>query len=162
VLSEFDEEGLCGLSMPISIYKPNQGTYARAAAAGALLLLDLLACVSFYGMLGGEEKFKAVEIPVPYDAVWAGILFVALAAVIAIFVFGVQTGLRRLDAASSSLVDLLVDTQGELQKVSWPSREELSRSTVIVLSCVLLLGGFLWVVDIVISSAMMVLNVLPR
>ena len=148
--------------MPIAIYKPNQGTYARAASAGALLLLDLLACVSFYGMLGGEGMFKAMGMNVPYDALWAGILFVALAAVIAIFVFGVQTGLRGLDAASRSLVDLLVDTQAELQKVSWPSREDLSRSTVIVLSCVLLLGGFLWVVDIVISYAMMTLNVLPR
>ena len=61
----------------------------------------------------------------------------------------------------ANLVDLLVDTQAELQKVSWPTREELRSSTTVVLVCIFILGAFLYVVDVVVSFVMSRIGVLP-
>ena len=51
----------------------------------------------------------------------------------------------------------LLEVQFELKKVSWPSWEELRGSTYIVLSLSVILGIFLFVVDILLSR---VLNIL--
>ncbi len=147
--------------MSVSIYKPKQGVYARGVAAGALLLLDLLLSVRFAQMFRGGSTFRVMELSVYYSDPWAAVLFVAFAGVISVFVFGVETGLSRLDSTSRKFVDLLADTQAELQKVSWPGRQELGRSTVVVLVCVVLLGCFLYVVDTVFTMLMTRLEVLP-
>ncbi|MBC8403394.1 MAG: preprotein translocase subunit SecE [Candidatus Marinimicrobia bacterium] len=51
----------------------------------------------------------------------------------------------------------LLDVQFELKKVSWPTWEELRGSTFIVLSLSVLLGIFLFVVDIVLSRVLTIL-----
>ncbi|MCK5330091.1 MAG: preprotein translocase subunit SecE [Candidatus Marinimicrobia bacterium] len=51
----------------------------------------------------------------------------------------------------------LLDVQFELKKVSWPTWEELRGSTFIVLSLSVLLGVFLFVVDIVLSRVLTIL-----
>jgi preprotein translocase subunit SecE len=47
--------------------------------------------------------------------------------------------------------DLLIETQMEMKKVSWPKRQELIGSSVIVIVMVLIMGFFLYVVDIVLT-----------
>ena len=132
-----------------------------ACVLSALLLLDLFASVRLYPMLGGQSEFEIIGLDVPLKAIWVAVLFAALAGLIALFAFGIETGWTRLDSKSRRFIDLLVDTQGELQKVSWPGRQELSRSTIVVLACVLLLGAFLYVVDLIVSIVMTRLDVLP-
>ncbi|NQU28167.1 MAG: preprotein translocase subunit SecE [Candidatus Marinimicrobia bacterium] len=51
----------------------------------------------------------------------------------------------------------LLDVQFELKKVSWPTWEELRGSTFIVLSLSIILGAFLFVVDIVLSRVLTIL-----
>ena len=46
------------------------------------------------------------------------------------------------------------ETQEELKKCSWPSREELRGSTVVVMVTILLLGGFTVGVDFLLSKIM--------
>jgi preprotein translocase subunit SecE len=45
------------------------------------------------------------------------------------------------------------ETRGELRKVTWPTREESWRLTLIVLGVTLLMAVFFWVFDFAFSSA---------
>jgi len=46
------------------------------------------------------------------------------------------------------------ETRGELRKVTWPTREESQRLTVIVLGVTLAFAIFLWVFDAVFSNGL--------
>jgi preprotein translocase SecE subunit len=50
------------------------------------------------------------------------------------------------------------ETQEELRKCSWPTREELKGSTVVVMVTIVLLGAFTILVDWVLSSLMRVIT----
>ena len=54
--------------------------------------------------------------------------------------------------------DYVSETQEELRKCSWPSREELKGSTVVVMVTIALLGVFTVVVDWVLSNLMRVIT----
>ncbi|MHC4778401.1 MAG: preprotein translocase subunit SecE [Planctomycetota bacterium] len=47
--------------------------------------------------------------------------------------------------------DLLIETQTEMKKVSWPKRDELIGSSVVVIVCVVVLGLYLYVIDILLT-----------
>jgi len=144
-------------------YRPGQGVYARGAAAGAVLLLALFGSWRLYVLVRGvtDKSFPLLGMQVPYAALWAAAVFVLMAAVIFLFTFGLRTGLKSLDARAQGLIDLLIDTEAELAKVSWATRDELVRSTAAVLIFVALLGAFLFCVDWVVLFAMRQLRVLP-
>jgi preprotein translocase subunit SecE len=148
--------------MALSVYKPNRGLYARGAAGAALVVLALFASVRFFQVIGIEKKFALLAMPVSYGVFWAGGLFVVLAGAISVFAAGFETGWKALDGRTHAFIDLLIDTEGELQKVSWPNRQELRRSTTVVIICIVVMGGFLAVVDLIISAVMSGLRVLPR
>jgi len=99
---------------------------------------------------------------VRYAIGWSSALFLVLGALICLFVFGLRTGLRFIDSKTHGFIDLLVETEGELQKVSWPTRQDLANSTSVVLVCVVIIGLFLWVVDRLLSVAMSSVGVLPK
>lgn len=146
--------------MALIPYKPNQGVYARGAAGAGLLVFDLMASLRLAQMAGLKEDVAAIGLPAGY--LWGAGLFLALGALIGVIIFGVETGWEALDGKSRALVDLLIDTETELQKVSWPGREELRRSTLVVLLCILVLGVYLVVVDVAVSATMKSAGVLPR
>lgn len=125
-----------------------------------MLVLCLFASVRLFTVLGGSKEASLVA-GMPVSFLLAAGLFVVLAALVGILTFGLQTGLRGLDAKSRAFVDLLADTQTELQKVSWPTREELRSSTIVVLVCILVLGAFLYAVDVIVSFLMTRVGVLP-
>ena len=148
--------------MTLTPYKPNQGVHVRGGAGVALMLLSLFGCARLYEMLQGGSTFPLLGMKVSSVAfIWAGAVFVTLACLIAVLTFGLQTGWAGLDAKTRRFVDLLVDTEGELQKVSWPGREKLRRFTTVVLVCILVLGVFLTVVDLIFTQLMESLGVLP-
>jgi preprotein translocase subunit SecE len=49
------------------------------------------------------------------------------------------------------------ETRGELRKVTWPTREESWRLTLIVLGVTLLMAIFFWVFDFAFSNAIQIL-----
>ena len=131
-------------------------------AGGAALLLALFAATRlFFNTLQQDAVFSVVGMPVPYAAIWSAVLFVALAAGIFLFIFGVETGIKGLDAKVHGVIDLLIDTEAELNKVSWPSSNELTGSTTAVLVSIVVLGGYLFCVGLLISYVMRTLGVLP-
>ncbi|OHB37789.1 MAG: preprotein translocase subunit SecE [Planctomycetes bacterium RIFCSPHIGHO2_02_FULL_50_42] len=59
-----------------------------------------------------------------------------------------------MDANSKKAVEFLIDTQGELQKVSWPTRDELVGSTGVVIILLIALGAYIFGVDWAITRIM--------
>jgi preprotein translocase subunit SecE len=53
-----------------------------------------------------------------------------------------------------NILEFLVDTRKELRNVSWPNRQELVSTTVVVIVAVFFFGTFLWIVDIAVAKAM--------
>ena len=148
--------------MALTPYKPNQGTYARGAAAAGMLVLSLFASWRLSQMIGpGDTPPMLLGMEVPYGAFWGAGLFAALASLAAMMVFAFELGIKGVDQKSQSFVDLLIDTENELQKVSWPGPEELKRSTAVVLVAIVVLGCFLYVIDLFMTYTMTSLDVLP-
>ncbi len=149
-------------SVALTSYRPGQGVYARTATGGALLLIALFGSVRLFNMVRAQKvAFTLLGMQVPQAALWAGGVFIVLAAVVFLLTFGPQTGLQGLDSKTQRLIDLLVDTESELAKVSWPSSAELTSSTTAVLISIILMGAFLFCVDWLAASLMRSLQVLP-
>jgi len=128
--------------------------YARATAAGGALLLALFASWRLFGRLLTKDApaFDLLGVPMPTAALWAGGAFLSAALLICAVTAGVGTRIEGLDRRIRSLIDHLIDTQSEMAKVAWPSRDQLTRSTVAVLVSIVLLGAFLFCVDWVLGS----------
>ena len=71
-----------------------------------------------------------------------------------------ETGISPLDAGGKKMIGFLIDTQGELQKVSWPTKYELVGSTAVVIVSVVVIGIFVLGVDWFVSTIMEYIGVL--
>ena len=123
-------------------YKPEQGRMARMAAFWVLAFLILFGCTTLHTVLIGnidsmaEPLFGATRIPVISVELTGAFLLttvLCLGGVAGLYVY-----MQRPKAA-----DLLIDTESELRKVTWPTMNEVTNSSVVVVICVLLLMGFL-------------------
>ena len=150
----------------LSPYRPGQGIYARSAAAGALVLVALFASWRLQYALTFSARFEGfitvLGVKVPYATLWAAGLFVVLGVFSFLFTFAVPTGLAALDDKTRASVDLLIDTEGELAKVSWPGRDDLLKATSAVLVLIIVVGVFLYVVDWLVAYVLGLLGVLPQ
>ncbi len=97
----------------------------------------------------------------PYAALVPGGVFIVLGALVWVVTYGPQTGIKGLDSLTRKWIDLLIDTEGELRKVSWPTRDDLVNSTTAVLVSLVLLGMFLVGMDYLVSWVMSRIGVLP-
>ncbi len=70
-----------------------------------------------------------------------------------VVVVGVLFGVLWRKGYLLRLSNYVLETREELRKCTWPTMEELKGSTVVILITILLLGGFIVVVDFVISQA---------
>jgi preprotein translocase subunit SecE len=52
------------------------------------------------------------------------------------------------------ILGFFTDVVKEMKKVTWPKREELQDSTIIVLVVCLIIGAFIYVVDMVVSGVL--------
>jgi preprotein translocase subunit SecE len=124
------------------VYKPNQGWYARlwtGIGLGGLVLAGLYQL--YVTQLQGETS-TAVQYGVP----------AVLAAVLGWTVF------RTLQFPP--FVDFLVATEAEMKKVSWTTKAELKRATVVVLTTVLLMAVYLFGVDWLWSTILQTIGIL--
>jgi preprotein translocase subunit SecE len=62
--------------------------------------------------------------------------------------------LEKIKVFFLNIVEFLSETRKELKNVSWPSRRELTGTTVVVIVAVFFFGFFLYVVDIVVNAGM--------
>ncbi len=151
------------MSTAFTPYRPAQGIYARIGTAVALLVVFLFGSYRLFALLapGDTGNFLVLGIKVPYAALVPGGVFIVLGALVWVVTYGPQTGIKGLDSVTRKWIDLLIDTEGELRKVSWPTRDDLVNSTTAVLVSLVLLGMFLVGMDYLVSWVMSRIGVLP-
>jgi len=116
--------------MVFDIYKRGQGKYTRLCSAFAIAIIAGLGCLQLYKKLQAGDIGLWVETMVP-----AG-LFVVLA----LFAFWLVN--------KPSIADFLISAEGEMKKVSWSSRQEITVSTFIVIVVVVLMAILLGTTDL--------------
>ena len=126
-------------------YRPDQGVYARGTAFWSLLIFAYLAGNRFYYWTQGwgdwpnhlivKERVAVLGIHLtPAWLMGVGLFLGLLGAIWAV-------------VNHPKLADLLIDTEQEMRKVTWPSFEDCKKSSLVVIGCVVFLLGFLFVAD---------------
>lgn len=112
------------------IYKSNQGRMVRQFTFFAVAVVAAFGCLTLANgpMLNYQ---KSVHVGVP-AALWVLSCWIA---------FRVVNYPR--------FADFLVSVESELEKVTWPGRQEVIQATVVVLCTMFFLGLFLFLIDIV-------------
>ncbi|QDT51217.1 preprotein translocase subunit SecE [Symmachiella dynata] len=116
--------------LSLQSYKPKQGRLVRQLTTAGVALIALLGAVSLSQgpMIGVEPEWVRVGVPV------------------LLFLIGLAFAFRVVNY--SVFADFLIAVQGELTKVSWPSKQELKNSTIVVVVTMFALGGMLLVYDL--------------
>ncbi|HHT9124568.1 MAG TPA: preprotein translocase subunit SecE [Candidatus Brocadiia bacterium] len=152
--------------MGFEVYRKKQGVYARYGLAIILGFVVLFASYSLYvTLISLPEVYAGARVPVlnvsfNWGFLSAVILFVICGAFVGILVGGVQTKIGPLDTGARKTVDFLIDTQAELQKVSWPTKQELSGSIIVVIISVIVLSIYIFGVDALMRQVMKLLGFL--
>ena len=137
-------------------YRKDQGRYARMIAFWALVLLVAYGCFHAGGFADlldgwmGDSNATFID-PFPIlktlkTSTLIAVGAVALAAVV----------IHRL-LSQPKIADTLIDTEGEMQKVTWPTWGEAWQGTMAVTVMVLVLFVFLTLADFGIIQVMMLL-----
>ena len=115
-----------------SHYKPNQGRIVRQLTALTIWVIVALACWRLYGILRGSLDSGSI-------IVWAvpGALLAA----------GCWFGYRIVHW--QRFADFLIAVEAEMNKVTWPSKDELVRAAVVVIFTIFFLAISLFLFDIV-------------
>lgn len=122
------DSSLWGELFQAGLYKRNQGRLTRQVTAAAL------AVIVFYGAWTLSQSLlidvrDEIRIGVP----------------LALALLGAWLTFRAVNYPR--FADFLISVEAEMDKVSWSSRQELMRSTVVVLVVMFLLGGVLFLYD---------------
>ncbi len=130
----------------MAVYKKEQGIFARRTAIWLVWLLLLWGCFRLYVFLqsnfSGLKTNSLGKLPlIKMDINWAfGISLIVLGVVC----WGAWLLFNRQKPA-----DLLIDTEQELKKVTWPSFQDAVNSSIIVIVTVVIFAAFLSVADMV-------------
>ena len=125
------------------VYKRSQGRIARQVTFFVLVILFAVGCWSLSLFLNPRWVLESVNIeisPTASDAIRYGVSFAVLAV-------GVWFSFRLVNLPR--FADFLIAVEAEMNKVSWPTRQELFRSSIVVIVLLLLLTVVLFVYDIV-------------
>ncbi len=110
---------------------------------GCTFLFDQLIGVASMRHAIGGASFLSVELSPAFLV--AALLFVGGTA--AIFIW----------QQKPKVADLLIDTESELRKVTWPTLDEVMNSSTIVVFFVLFLGAFLALADVLLTRIVRVI-----
>ena len=61
---------------------------------------------------------------------------------------------KKVKGSWNNGLDFIRETRKELKNVSWPSRREVTGTTLVVIATVFFFGFFLWVVDTVVYTGL--------
>jgi preprotein translocase subunit SecE len=113
----------------LGVYKASQGRITRRITGAALWITICLCAWSIRGLL--------------INSVSAGLLNGIPLAIAAV---GLWVSYRVVNVPR--FADFLIAVEAEMKKVSWPSRAELIRSSLVVIIVIFALMGILWVFDL--------------
>jgi preprotein translocase SecE subunit len=125
-------------------YKGDQGRLARLAVFWSLGILLCYGCVSLYRTLspafGG--KLATPFLPSLKSIPVLGLPMNPATLITGVVLAGAWYALYRWQQ-TPKVADLLIETEAELRKVTWPTIPEAVNSSIVVIVCVILLMGFL-------------------
>lgn len=114
-----------------SRYKRSQGKVARNATLAAMLVAVGAAAWILYDRFSGDPDVKKFVVPL-----------IVLAA-------GGWASFRIINIPK--FADFLISVEAEMNKVSWPTRTELWRASVVVIVVIFFLAGLLYAYDILLK-----------
>lgn len=115
----------------VGVYKRSQGKITRQATFGALAIAVVIGAWRLHGYMEGAEWFEGARFVVP------GIILAV----------GLWIGFRLVNYPR--FADFLIAVEAEMNKVSWPSRAELYRSSFVVIFVLFSLSAVLFGFDVV-------------
>lgn len=110
------------------LYKPNQGKAVRQLTFAALACMVAVACYQLSQWVGTKSANLQYAVP------------------LALLLLGGWICYRLVNVPR--FADFLIAVQAEMNKVSWPSRQELIRSSIVVIVTIVLLAVVLFGFDI--------------
>jgi len=132
-------------------YKTGQGTLARLATWVALVVLAFLGAYEVFSWMHSQTDRPLIDSALTRRLPGLGVpLTWKLLVCIALFLAALW-GVRRV-MSRASVADTLIETEGELKKVSWPSSSELRNATLVVIAVTVLLTTSLAMIDLVLTT----------
>jgi preprotein translocase SecE subunit len=131
-------------------YKPQQGRIARTTAFWSSVMLLLYACYTLHTELSGRAPDLAEAlggIVIPIVSVKLSISFLLSALIFVAGFVGLSIWLNRPKSA-----DLLIETESELKKVTWPTMQDATNSSLVVIATVVFLMVYMGLCDRVLGS----------
>ena len=122
------------------IYKPSQGKVSRQLTCGVVWLICFLACWALH------EQLTIVGPKVKYYVPGC------------ILLLGAWIGFRVVNLPN--FADFLIAVQAEMNKVSWPTRGELIRASIVVIVVIFILATVLFGFDVFWKFFFVVIGVL--
>ena len=121
-------------------YRSDQGRHARMFAFWSLTLLCLFGCTWLHDILSGFDSMASTigDIKIPIVGIELTGAFLSTLLLFAALTYAVHLYLSRPKVA-----DMLIDTESELRKVTWPTFDDVVNSSFVVVVSVVLLGAFL-------------------
>ena len=126
-------------------YRPDQGIYARGTAFWAISAYSFLAGRSLYFWSQrfdwANSHLTAEKVPVLGTFLTPALLIGTALCLGLVWLVAWRV------ANTPKLADLLIDTEAEMKKVTWPSWEDTKRSSLVVIGCVAFLLAYLFSAD---------------
>jgi preprotein translocase subunit SecE len=126
----------------VGLYKRSQGRIARQVTFAALAILVALAGWSLYGYYSAHMEVVTGE--TAQTAHQSGIIGRYVIPWVVVIV-GLWASFRVVQFPP--FADFLISVEAEMNKVSWPTRTELFRSSMVVMLMIFILAGVLFVYD---------------
>lgn len=127
-------------------YKPDEGRNARQTAFWLGEGMIFFGCYALSGTLVSVESLRAPLVESMPEVPMLGIrLTGAVLVALVVFLIGSYLYLRYL--AKERIADHLIEVEAEMKKVTWPSFEEATNSSIVVVVTVLVMMGFLALAD---------------
>ena len=127
-------------------YKAEQGRLTRGTAFWLLAALAYFGATTLYAFLSWDWAKSDFGFTVPVLELPVDGRLLASVAVFAVFFFALRAGVNH-----PKLADLLIDTEGELKRVTWPSWPETWNGSLVVVVTVVTMLVLLAGADIVLS-----------
>ena len=137
--------------MALRFYKHGQGKLSRGVCALGVGLLGGFGCHRLYYWLGGFKAFRE-EIGL-FEGLLGTDILITPSLLVSIGALLVLTLGIYVLSNHPKVADFLLDTEAEMKKISWPSRNEIIGSSIVVLVVVVLLGLYILLVDAGLTKA---------
>jgi preprotein translocase subunit SecE len=139
---------VAGFFAKLAWTRPGQGKWPRFLTGASAISIGLFGCLTLYDALAYDEFMYPVwRIPgIDFELTWplmiSGIVFILCMAGTYLLV------------NSRRIVDFLLDTEGEVRKVSWPGWNEVVGSSIVVIFTVIVLSIYIALADYIFNKLM--------